>query len=63
MTASEALEEFTTHFIQVFESSTTNAEEKTKQLRKSIEGVLQRHNIDKDQSFILTRDSLPACKL
>ena len=63
MTANEALEEFITSFTPVLESSTKNAEERNKLLHSSIEKILHKYNIDKDQSLILAGDPMPACKL
>jgi hypothetical protein len=63
MTAIEALEEFTSLVEEVFKDVAMNPTKRTEKLKRVIEGILERHGLDKGVELIQVSEPPPTCKL
>jgi len=64
MTAAHALEEFTDLVSLIFKEVAANPNKQTEKLKIAIEGILERHGVDKSTTLIPSiRGRLPVCKL
>jgi hypothetical protein len=63
MTATEALEEFTSLVDEVFEDVAMDPTKRTEKLKRVIEGILERRGFDKGMELIRASEPPPTCKL
>jgi hypothetical protein len=63
MTATEALEEFTKFAIAVYKDADRDPKKQTKRLKVALEGILERHELDKETKLIPTDQPTATCKL
>jgi hypothetical protein len=63
MTATEALEEFTSLVDKVFKDVTTNPKRRTESLESMIASILERHGVEKSAELIPGSEPSPICKL
>jgi hypothetical protein len=63
MTAKEAQDEFTDFVVKVFKDVSGDPVKQTETLKKAIDGILEKHGIEKDAKLIPSSQTAPVCKL
>jgi hypothetical protein len=63
MTATQALEEFTNLVDEVFKDVTGDSKKRTEKLKRVIEGIMERHGLEKAAELIPASGPSPTCKL